>query len=153
MVNEPYFNEPGYEATRGTPSGTTESQKYNRNLYAHTLQYAVLEMLEHGQERYPEFYPIIQRHFAYHQDFLLKKMEEWHVASPQTVSHLIPRVQSALAGLPPLRTRKRAARKAAPETISLVDEEDDGAPRQTNSGSTSVPNVGAQIEPETILLD
>eukprot|EP00977_Amphora_coffeiformis_P021323 scaffold9178_cov176-Amphora_coffeaeformis.AAC.19 len=122
MVPDPYFNEPGYERDRGKPQGKQRSDDYNRNLYAHTLRYAVLEMMEHGQQRFPEFFPVIQRHFAYHQDFLLEKMQEWAKESPGTVNPLIPQVQAALASLPSLVEQPRRRHKE-PETISLLEAE------------------------------
>lgn len=32
FVDEPYFNEPGYEGTMHTPSGDSASREYNRNI-------------------------------------------------------------------------------------------------------------------------
>lgn len=32
FVDEPYFNEPGYEGTMHTPQGDTASRAYNRNI-------------------------------------------------------------------------------------------------------------------------
>jgi baculoviral IAP repeat-containing protein 6 len=43
LVEQPYFNEPGYQATQGTPSGDSESLKYNRVIRAATLQFAYLD--------------------------------------------------------------------------------------------------------------
>lgn len=154
-LKEPYYNEPSLELSRGTPYGIKASENYNRNLYGHTLRYAVLEMIQYGQERYPEFYPIIQRHFAYHKDFLLQKMQEWKAESPKTVSPLIPQIRAALEGLPPLRqTRKRAAPKATPETISLVDDDDEVESEESPSTplTTSSEKPAAKKAPETILL-
>lgn len=31
MVEQPYFNEPGYETTMGTPDGDQKSQAYNKS--------------------------------------------------------------------------------------------------------------------------
>jgi baculoviral IAP repeat-containing protein 6 (apollon) len=45
LVPEPYFNEPGYERSRGTPSGTHSSREYNSNIYQATVRWAMLEQL------------------------------------------------------------------------------------------------------------
>jgi len=45
FVENPYFNEPGYERTQGTPSGDLESRKYNSNIRVQTLKYAILDHL------------------------------------------------------------------------------------------------------------
>jgi len=45
LVSEPYFNEPGYERSRGTPSGTASSREYDANIRQATTKWAMLEML------------------------------------------------------------------------------------------------------------
>ena len=45
LVNEPYFNEPGYERSRGTPSGTASSREYDANIRQATVKWAMLEMI------------------------------------------------------------------------------------------------------------
>jgi len=45
LVSEPYFNEPGYERSRGTPSGTASSREYDANIRQATVKWAMLEML------------------------------------------------------------------------------------------------------------
>lgn len=48
LVNEPYFNEPGYERSRGTPSGTASSREYDANIRQATVKWAMLEMLRNS---------------------------------------------------------------------------------------------------------
>lgn len=38
LVPEPYFNEPGYERSRGTPAGTQSSKEYNMNVSQATVR-------------------------------------------------------------------------------------------------------------------
>ncbi|EDO28085.1 predicted protein, partial [Nematostella vectensis] len=45
LVAEPYFNEPGYERSRGTPSGQQNSQEYNANIRQACVRWAMLEQL------------------------------------------------------------------------------------------------------------
>lgn len=45
LVNEPYFNEPGYERSRGTPSGMASSREYDANIRQATVKWAMLEIL------------------------------------------------------------------------------------------------------------
>ena len=42
LVDEPYFNEPGYQKSEGTQRGTTESQLYNANIRRYTMDAAIL---------------------------------------------------------------------------------------------------------------
>ena len=45
LVNEPYFNEPGYERSRGTPAGQQNSREYDANICQATVRWAMLEQL------------------------------------------------------------------------------------------------------------
>lgn len=45
LVNEPYFNEPGYERSRGTAAGTANCREYDSNIRQATVKYAMVEML------------------------------------------------------------------------------------------------------------
>lgn len=47
LVAEPYFNEPGYERSRGTVSGTKSSREYDANIMQATVKWGMLEMLRH----------------------------------------------------------------------------------------------------------
>ena len=46
LVEDPYFNEPGYESTRITPSGKKQSDAYNAHIRKATLEHAVLDILK-----------------------------------------------------------------------------------------------------------
>jgi len=43
LVSEPYLNEPGYERSRGTPSGNQNSRDYDVNIRQATVKWAMLE--------------------------------------------------------------------------------------------------------------
>ena len=45
FVNEPYFNEPGYETMISTPAGKKASLQYNANIRQATVRWAMLDML------------------------------------------------------------------------------------------------------------
>ncbi len=45
LVAEPWFNEPGYERTRGTPEGDAASSGYNESLRPATARWAIVEQL------------------------------------------------------------------------------------------------------------
>ena len=46
LVSEPYFNEPGYERSRGTPAGTASSIEHDANIRQATVKWAMLEMIK-----------------------------------------------------------------------------------------------------------
>ena len=60
FVPEPYFNEPGYERTRGTATGTSQSLEYDANIRQATVRWA---MLEHLRNPPVYFLDVVRRHF------------------------------------------------------------------------------------------
>jgi len=74
FVAKPYFNEPGYEATMGTPRGDQQSKAYNRIREEATVKYAIIEMLEKTP---PQFKDVIQLHFKLSRDRTLANVERW----------------------------------------------------------------------------
>ena len=49
---QPYYNEPGYEASMGTPKGNADSLRYNCVIREATIRYA---MIDHLQVPPPDF--------------------------------------------------------------------------------------------------
>ena len=45
LVPDPYFNEPGYERSRGTPVGKQNSMDYNANIRQASVKWAMLEQI------------------------------------------------------------------------------------------------------------
>ncbi|XP_033127778.1 baculoviral IAP repeat-containing protein 6-like isoform X2 [Anneissia japonica] len=74
LVSEPYFNEPGYERSRGTPAGTQSSHDYDANIMQATVRWAMLEMV-----RNPPlvFKNVIQNHFYLKKAEIMAQCEEW----------------------------------------------------------------------------
>lgn len=54
LVAEPYFNEPGYERSRGTPSGTQSSREYDGNIRQASVKWAMLEQLRNPSPCFKE---------------------------------------------------------------------------------------------------
>jgi baculoviral IAP repeat-containing protein 6 len=74
LVPEPYFNEPGYEATMGTPAGIAESKAYNDKIKIATVQWAMVDQLQKPTEGFED---VIRKHFVMKKDEILRQMEEW----------------------------------------------------------------------------
>lgn len=74
LVSEPYFNEPGYERSRGTPSGTSSSREYDANIRQATVKWAMLEQLKNPSGCFRE---IVTKHFWLKRHNILKQCEEW----------------------------------------------------------------------------
>ena len=45
-TSNPYFNEPGWEHSEGTPQGKVQSDKYNENIRKQTFRVAILPFLK-----------------------------------------------------------------------------------------------------------
>ncbi|XP_028983369.1 baculoviral IAP repeat-containing protein 6 isoform X2 [Betta splendens] len=74
LVAEPYFNEPGYERSRGTPSGTQSSREYDGNIRQATVKWAMLEQMRNPS---PCFKEVIHKHFYLKRAEILSQCEEW----------------------------------------------------------------------------
>nr|KAG5700866.1 hypothetical protein BaRGS_012273 [Batillaria attramentaria] len=74
LVSEPYFNEPGYERSRGTPSGTASSREYDANIRQATVKWAMLEQIKSASSCFKD---VIQHHFWMKRHEVLKQCEDW----------------------------------------------------------------------------
>ena len=78
LIEEPYFNEPGYEKYIGTPIGINSSKGYNENIYQYTIDHAMIDLLTVDKnDNYPEFREIINEYFAYHKSDIINTMNLW----------------------------------------------------------------------------
>ncbi|GAB1609836.1 baculoviral IAP repeat-containing protein 6-like isoform X2 [Argonauta hians] len=83
LVSEPYFNEPGYERSRGTPSGTASSREYDANIRQATVKWAMLEQI---RDPSPCFKEVIQNHFWLKRHEILSQCEQW-MCEMESYSH------------------------------------------------------------------
>ncbi|XP_061767077.1 baculoviral IAP repeat-containing protein 6 isoform X1 [Nerophis ophidion] len=74
LVAEPYFNEPGYERSRGTPSGTQSSREYDGNIRQASVKWAMLEQMRNPS---PCFKEVIHKHFFLKKTEIMSQCEEW----------------------------------------------------------------------------
>ncbi|XP_063222017.1 baculoviral IAP repeat-containing protein 6 isoform X2 [Bacillus rossius redtenbacheri] len=74
LVPEPYFNEPGYERSRGTPSGNQSSREYNSNICQATVKWAMLEQIRNPC---PCFKEVIHTHFWMKRQEIVSQVEGW----------------------------------------------------------------------------
>lgn len=74
LVPEPYFNEPGYERSRGTPAGNQSSREYNANICQATVRWAMLEQILNPC---PCFKDVIQAHFYLKRDEIIAQVDGW----------------------------------------------------------------------------
>ncbi len=75
FVENPYFNEPGYEKYMNSPSGKSSNFNYNDNVRFNTIKWAINNNLESSHN---EFYDVISLHFKFKKDDIINKIEEWY---------------------------------------------------------------------------
>merc|ERR1711862_440683 len=93
MGPDPYFNEPGYESSRGTMSGDSQSRKYNDNIKLRNVQQAMIAQLRTPT---PGFEEVIQTHFYLKQDEILQQVKSWKILQSE-----INTLESLLKSLEP----------------------------------------------------
>ncbi len=74
MVDEPYFNEPGYEREIGTERGTNNSKDYNDTIRYETVRLAMVDMLRNKPPEYEDF---ITEHFKMKKDEIIMTVSKW----------------------------------------------------------------------------
>jgi baculoviral IAP repeat-containing protein 6 len=74
LVPDPFFNEPGYEQERGTPSGDRRSTAYNLPLRESTLKHAMIGMLKQPP---PELADVIRDHFRLKRSLIAAQTAQW----------------------------------------------------------------------------
>jgi ubiquitin-protein ligase len=74
FVENPYFNEPGYEKSMGTTKGNKLNFEYNEIIRYHTIELAIINQILNPPVEYQE---IIHNHFRIKKDDILQKCEMW----------------------------------------------------------------------------
>ena len=74
FVDEPYFNEPGYQNDRGTPRGDSANAAYNAQQRYKTVELAMLNQLKKPT---PEFADAIGCHFTLRKQAIMSMVHQW----------------------------------------------------------------------------
>eukprot|EP00854_Cymbomonas_tetramitiformis_P001186 gene1186-1754_t len=101
LVEEPYFNEPGYERSRGTRSADKASQKYDAQVRANTLLHALLPALRRPPHHFAE---VLRRHYTTKAQEIREQCDSWAAeaaAESAGGSGPHPRDPTAAMTLPP----------------------------------------------------
>ena len=75
LVDEPYYNEPGYEKSIGTEHGNKSSIEYNYNIRQYTLDHTMCDLL--ASNKYPEFQDIINKYFKFQKLNIIPVLDKW----------------------------------------------------------------------------
>ena len=74
LVEQPFFNEPGYEREINTPVGKKKSDDYNEEKEPHTINLAMIDMIRNPPKGYEE---IVMNHFRMKKDEIITKTLIW----------------------------------------------------------------------------
>lgn len=120
FVEEPYFNEPGYQSTQGTPRGETASNAYNAVIKQATLQYGYLDHFKkrEGRQLTPWIIPMLCRTWRTKGHATALKWAATQAALKPTIAAIEAEV-TKLVGASPLSLEAAAveAAEAAPSAV------------------------------------
>jgi ubiquitin-protein ligase len=69
LCEEPYYNEPGYERSYGTPNGQKASKTYNDNIEYWNYEIAIIKMIQNPPECFKN---VVLNHFKYKEKEILE---------------------------------------------------------------------------------
>jgi len=73
FIENPYFNEPGWESNLNTKVGDKKSKQYNDTIYPKTIECAMIDMIKNPIHGFEE---IIKNHFKYKKNEILEKLNQ-----------------------------------------------------------------------------
>jgi len=79
FIDQPYFNEPGYERNMNSDYGKNESIKYNQSVQYNTLSWAMVDMLKNPPKGFEE---VVLNHFKIKKEYILKTVKDWLINIP-----------------------------------------------------------------------
>lgn len=80
LIDEPYYNEPGYETHIGKSRGIENSKSYNDNIRKYNLDHAINGLIEcvlNSRSDYVEFNDIIRNYFKFKKNDILNMLNKW----------------------------------------------------------------------------
>ncbi|XP_073817547.1 BIR repeat containing ubiquitin-conjugating enzyme isoform X2 [Musca autumnalis] len=157
LVPEPYFNEPGFERSRGTPSGTHSSREYNSNIYQACVRWAMLEQIRNPS---PCFKDVIHTHFWLKRNEICAQIENWieELCKPQYNERSSRTISfnSMVLRRQYRHLREELAKLKVPEGLEDLDEPFNPnvtLPAMTESANTNTSSInsssGAAGKPQT----
>jgi len=83
LVEQPYFNEPGYEREMNTPKGKQLSNGYNEDRQPHTIRLAMTEMINNPPHGFEE---VIKNHFRMKKEEIINRTLIWEQNATKNLS-------------------------------------------------------------------
>jgi len=76
LIDEPYYNEPGWERYRGTPEGINKVKTYNNSIRLYTMTHSMNDAMERPSD-YGGFEDAVTEHFKRKKDYILQTCGKW----------------------------------------------------------------------------
>jgi baculoviral IAP repeat-containing protein 6 len=83
LVEQPYFNEPGYEREMNTPKGKQISNLYNEDRQPHTIRLAMTDMINNPPSGFEE---VVQNHFRMKKEEIINRTLIWEQNANKNLS-------------------------------------------------------------------
>lgn len=74
LIEQPYFNEPGWEKEMGTPKGIINSDNYNKNIHPNTIMLGMINMIKNPPQGFEE---IVLTHFRMKKEEIIVTTLNW----------------------------------------------------------------------------
>jgi ubiquitin-protein ligase len=74
LVEDPYFNEPGYERNMNTDAGKQKSTEYNKDRLHHTIKLAMSNMIANPPNGFED---VVRNHFRLKKEEILTTTQNW----------------------------------------------------------------------------
>ena len=74
FIDDPFFNEPGYEKSMNTDNGKKNSLNYNKSIKYNTLCFAMVDMLKNPPQGFEH---VIKNHFKLKKQHILNETKKW----------------------------------------------------------------------------
>lgn len=84
LVEQPYFNEPGYEKNINTTNGKINSTNYNHNIQPHTIKLAMNNMIKKPPKGFED---VVTNHFKMKKDEIINKTLIWQQNNPKILDN------------------------------------------------------------------
>lgn len=98
LIEQPYFNEPGYESSINTEDGKNKSKSYNDNIRLYVMKSAVRDLLKNPKS-YCQFEDVIINHFKLKKDYILNTYKKWRDEAPSNLKKDYENVYNEIASM------------------------------------------------------
>lgn len=96
LIDNPYFNEPGYEKIMNTPQGDAKSKKYNSNIQYENIRWAMIDQIQNPPKGYEE---VVKQHFKIKKNDIITLVDKWAAESSIIKSEDIIKLKELLNNL------------------------------------------------------